>query len=119
MALAAAVAFIVPSVSAQEQEETRGPGCYLAGGLDALERGDLSLAEAEFRGAVKASSGSLEAREDLAIVLARERKLDEAVAEFREALAERPFWPEVHCNLGMALLEKKTWMALRNNSGMP
>lgn len=83
-------ALVTLPVRAQEQEPERAPGCYLAGGIDAFQNGNLTLAENEFRGAVKASSGSPEARENLAITLAREGKLDEAVAEFGTILVDRP-----------------------------
>ena len=105
-ALAAALACAAPSLNAQEQGVERAPGCYLAGGTHAFENGDLSLAEREFRGAIKAFPGMPEAREYLAITLAREAKLDEAVAEFGGILADRPNWPEANYNLGLVLLQE-------------
>src|ERR1035441_3504302 len=76
------IACLAPPLCAQDQDAERATGCYLAGRTDASESGGLGLAEREFRGALKAFPGLLEARENLAITLAREAKLGEAVAEF-------------------------------------
>ncbi|HTS70577.1 MAG TPA: tetratricopeptide repeat protein [Terriglobia bacterium] len=105
-ALIAASVFITLPVAGQDQEMGRSLGCFMAGGINAFEHGDLALAEREFRGAVEASSGNPEARENLAMTLAREAKLDEAVAELKQVLAVRPDWTEANYNLGRVLLEK-------------
>src|SRR2546425_1145194 len=105
-AFRAVIACATPPLCAQEQDAEGAPGCYLAGGIDAFENGDLGLAERKFRGALKAFPGLLEARENLAITLAREAKLDEAVAEFGGILADHANWPEAHYNLGLVLLQE-------------
>src|SRR5262245_44671974 len=104
-ALTAVIAFLAPPLDAQANDTERALGCYLAGGRDAFEKGNWGLAEQEFRGALKAFPGLLEARENLAITLAREGKLDEAVAEFGGIVADRPKSPEAHFNLGLVLLD--------------
>jgi len=40
---------------------------------------------------------------NLANALARSGRLDEAIAQFQEALKQRPDVPEIHNNLGLAL----------------
>ena len=104
--MALAVPLAVSPLRAQDKEEERAPGCYLAGGIDAFQKGNLSLAESEFRGAVRTSSGMLEARENLAITLAREGKLKEAATEFDGILSIRPDWPEANYNSGSVLLDQ-------------
>jgi len=89
------------------QDSGRAPGCYIAGGSAAFEQGDMDLAEREFRAALRAFPGFLEARENLAITLARKGRVGEAVAEFTEVLADRPNWAEAHYNLGLLQLEAK------------
>ena len=105
-ALTAVATLGVRPSHAQDQQPERASGCYFAGGVDALEKGDLDLAEREFRGALKAFPGLLEARENLAITWARKGELNEAVEELKGILTDWPKRAEAHYNLGLVLLQK-------------
>src|SRR5215471_6076571 len=110
-AFAGLAAFLVFSACspawAQNKKLEPAPGCYLAGGTEAFESGDLDLAEKDFRAALRALPGLLEARENLAITWARKGELQAAVAEFTGILGDRPGWAEAHYNLGLVLVEEK------------
>lgn len=70
-----------------------------AAGLEALARGDLSVAAARFAGLVRAQPDCPEARNNLAVVEAEQGHLSEAVAELRVAMRLRPDYERARFNL--------------------
>jgi tetratricopeptide (TPR) repeat protein len=82
----------------------------LAESLFALE--DYRNAEAGYRQALRLSAGSLarNAHHFLGLSLYKQKRLDEAISEYKIALElSRGVYAEAHYNLGIALLEKKDY----------
>src|SRR5437016_9085919 len=106
----AGVCFLVILIGAQAcraRAQTSGAREHYEAGINAYQRGDLHLAEREFRAVLKLQPGLLEARENLGVTLGRLGELEAAVAELRKVLAARPNSAETHYNLGLVLLQKK------------
>ena len=76
------------------------------GGLTWRQSGLYANAETLWRGTIAANPGCASAYYNLGVVLVRQRRLDEAIAQFQAALRIRPDDPEAHNNLGSALLHK-------------
>ncbi|MFN8627874.1 MAG: tetratricopeptide repeat protein [Candidatus Binatia bacterium] len=68
-------------------------------GLEALARGDLALAAAQFTALVQAQPDCAEARNNLAVVEVERGQLREAAAELRRALELRPDYDRARMNL--------------------
>lgn len=77
------------------------------------ECGDLTGAEAHYRLVLRHPAGldlnaaraHVDARFNLANLLARRKQFDEAIAEFRHVLRQRPDFAAAHCNLGAVLFD--------------
>lgn len=74
----------------------------LSDGRAAMERGEYAQAERLFREQIIKTPHSAEALSNLGAVLAREDKIDEAVAAYKSALAADPKLDAVYLNLGIA-----------------
>jgi tetratricopeptide (TPR) repeat protein len=70
-------------------------------GTDAYKAHDLDKAEEEFRAALKLRPAYLEARENLAITLARKGKFDLATEEVRKVLAAESSFGGSDCRFGL------------------
>jgi tetratricopeptide (TPR) repeat protein len=87
-----------------EPEDLDGPGKEAYNrGVVAYERGDLDLAEQEFRSAVEDAPEAAAPRNNLAIVLFQRGNRDEAMSHLRRAAAEAPAAANILRNLGLAL----------------
>jgi hypothetical protein len=78
-------------------------------GLDLLEQGQYEEALQHFKEASRICPRYLEARGNICITLLAQKKLDEAISCFSDALKERNDWPEIHMmyyNLGVAYEQK-------------
>lgn len=77
------------------------------------ECGDLTGAEAHYRLVLRHPAGldlnvaraHVDARFNLANLLARRKQFDDAIAEFRQVLRQRPDFVAAHCNLGVVLFD--------------
>ncbi|MBX3410905.1 MAG: tetratricopeptide repeat protein [Phycisphaeraceae bacterium] len=97
-----------------EPEDTDGPGKEAYNrGVVAYERGDLDLAEQEFRSAVNDAPEAAAPRNNLAIVLFQRGSRDEAFAHFRRAAADEPGAANILRNLGLAL-----WLSGRHRESI-
>ncbi len=74
-------------------------------GGEAMHRGDAAAAERSFREATRLAPAMPEAHLDLGLVLAREGRTDDAVAELRRAAAIDPKLPSAHMFLGIFLFQ--------------
>jgi Flp pilus assembly protein TadD len=74
----------------------------LSGGRAAMEHGEYAQAERLFREQIAKTPHSAEALSNLGAVLAREDKLEEAVATYKKALAADPKLDAIYLNLGIA-----------------
>ena len=72
-------------------------------GAQAMHGGDAAGAEAAFREVIRLAPDLPDAHLDLGLVLAREGRLDDAVAQLRQALALDPKLPGAHMFLGIFL----------------
>src|SRR5438874_921445 len=70
-----------------------------AAGLDALNAGDLAAATRTFYDLVEAQPDCPEARNNLAVALVEEGRLQEAAAELRHAVAVAPDYERARANL--------------------
>jgi hypothetical protein len=70
-----------------------------AAGLEAVARGDLSLAAARFAELVRAQPDCAAARNNLAVVEVEQGRLNEAAAELRVAMRSRPNYERARFNL--------------------
>ncbi len=70
-------------------------------GLARLSLGQLAAAAEAFQELARQEPGNLSAHNALALVLARQGRLDDAVSEMEAALAMRRRHPDVLCNLGI------------------
>jgi chromosome segregation ATPase len=70
-----------------------------ARGLEALQQGDVEAAERAFRAVIAVRPDAIEARNNLAVVLAEQRRLDAAVEQLHEALRIRPDYERAQANL--------------------
>ena len=75
-------------------------------GLAHLGEGDLTAAELAFREALKRDPLDLDARVNLGIVFARQRRYDGAIAAFETALLTEPGAVKLHYNLALACRQK-------------
>jgi tetratricopeptide (TPR) repeat protein len=78
----------------------------LKSGVEARQHGDLKTAIAEFRKAVAAAPGNVEAHIDLGEALAASGQLDAAIEEDQHALTLAPGSLEAHLDLGLAYYKK-------------
>ncbi len=76
----------------------------MAAGRDALQRADYPKAEEIYRAYVKQNPRSAEGLSNLAAVLARREKFDEAIATYQRALRADPKLTPIWFNLGVAYL---------------
>ena len=70
-----------------------------AAGLEALNRGDLTAAEEAFNELVRAQPDCAEARNNLAVVLVEQGRLDDAAEQLRRSVELRPDYPRARFNL--------------------
>ena len=75
-------------------------------GKQALERGQLTLAEECFRQVVALDPGSASAHTNLAVTYMRERRWDDALAELHRAETIKPDDPGIELNIGLAHYRK-------------
>jgi len=68
-----------------------------------LARGDLRMAQSAYEEALRIKPDYVEAHNNLALVLMRTGRADEAIIHYRQALTENPDSAEVHNNLGAVL----------------
>ncbi|MGD0947237.1 MAG: tetratricopeptide repeat protein [Candidatus Binatia bacterium] len=105
---------LLASCAAVAASECRpeGRGTFTAG-LEALGRGDLSVAAARFANLVQAQPGCAEARNDLAVVKVEQGRLNEAAAQLRVAVELRPDYERARSNLQRleALLARQATLA--------
>ena len=76
---------------------------HLAGGLAALDQGEVDRAEAEFRAALRLDPDDADAHTNLGVVYGLRRQPEEAVREAREAVRLAPDRADLARNLGIAL----------------
>ena len=69
-------------------------------------KGQYDRAAGEFQRALELKPDMLEARMNLATVLARQGKLEEATEQVRRALQSRPDFAPAHLNIAMLLSEQ-------------
>jgi len=81
----------------------------LIAGREALERGDYPRAELFYREYLKQHPNSAEGLSNLAVVLARREKFDEAVATYRKALSADPKLTQIYFNLAVAYLRSEQY----------
>ena len=77
----------------------------LARGAQAMRNGDAAAAESAFREAVRLAPRSPDVHLDLSLVLGREGKMDEAIAELRRTVALNAKLPSAHMFLGVFLYQ--------------
>lgn len=87
-------------VYAKIQELVAGAPAVVQSGNDAFKSGDAAGAEKAFRQAIAEDPSSVTARENLAVVLARGGRLDEAIQALQEAIALEPKRVSLHFTLG-------------------
>jgi tetratricopeptide (TPR) repeat protein len=71
---------------------------------EAMEHGDYQKAEEIYRAYLKQNPNSAEALSNLAVVLARRQKYDEAIAAYQKALKLNPKLTQIYFNLAVAYL---------------
>ena len=76
-----------------------------ARGAAAMHNGESAAAEQAFRDAIRLAPNLAEAHLDLGLVLGREGKLDEAVAQVKRAVALAPSQPGAQMFLGIFLFQ--------------
>ena len=92
---------------AQEHGATHAnPAEIFARGKQALQHGQLTLAEECFRRVVALDPGSASAHTNLAVTYMRERRWDDALAELDRAQAIKPGDPGIELNTGLAHYRK-------------
>jgi tetratricopeptide (TPR) repeat protein len=77
------------------------------------ECGEVPAAEAHYRLVLRHQAGldlgaaraQVDARFNLANLLARRKRFDDAISEFRQLLRQKPDFAEAHCNLGVVLFD--------------
>ncbi len=79
----------------------------LAAGQAAMQSGDLTLAEQQFRAYLKTHPSSAEALSNLAAVHARREQYPEAVRLYEQALKANPRLYPIHFNLAVTLIRMK------------
>src|ERR1700722_11557680 len=103
------IAFLVglsPRVASAAQK-TKPPAqaeAAYAGGMQALQRGDLSAAEAAFKKVLRLVPASAEGHNSLGWVFMAQEKSDPAIREFRAAIKLKPEFPQARINLANAFL---------------
>jgi tetratricopeptide (TPR) repeat protein len=88
--------FAAVAASAECRPEGRK---QFAEGLEALARGNLAVAAAQFTALVQAQPDCAEARNNLAVVQVEQGRLGEAIVELRRALELRPDYDRARVNL--------------------
>ena len=88
----------------------------LGRGASFEQKKDWKEAEAEYRPALALDPGSASLHFDLGYVLARQGKLDDAIAEFRNATKIYPEMEDMRENLVRALHEKEAGAATENTA---
>ncbi|GFO70445.1 O-GlcNAc transferase [Geomonas limicola] len=78
---------------------------HLKNGLDALNAGDFSKAETEFRAALKLDPTCADAHSDLGLILLKHNDLEGAIRENREAIRLAPKRSDLLRNLGITLAQ--------------
>jgi len=105
---------LLASCAAVAAAKCRPEGCAtFVAGLEALARGDLSLAAVQFTNLVQAQPDCAEARNNLAVVEVEQGQLSEAAEELRVAVELRPDYERARSNLQRveALLARQAALA--------
>jgi tetratricopeptide (TPR) repeat protein len=92
------MALLLSAASALAQCRPSGRDSFAAG-LEALSRGDLPAAAARFEEVVHAQPDCAEARNNFAVVLVEQGRIDEAAYQLRQALRARPDYYRARLNL--------------------
>lgn len=82
------------------------PAALFAKGKQALQSGQLSSAEEDFRAVIALDPKSTAAHVNLGVVYMREKRWDDALAEFRKADSLSPHQPGILLNLGLGHYRK-------------
>lgn len=85
--------------SVSSASEDPAVAAQFARGLEALQRGEVEAAERAFRAVIAIRPDGVEARNNLAVVLAEQRRMDAAIEELREALRLQPEYERARSNL--------------------
>jgi tetratricopeptide (TPR) repeat protein len=88
-----------------------GPAELFRAGKQAMQSGQLAVAEADFRKVIALDPKSGAAHVNLGVVYMRERRWDDAVAELRVAQGFLPQEPGIRLNIGLAYYRKSDFTA--------
>lgn len=91
---------LIDPTYAEIQELVAGAPAVVQSGNDAFKSGDAAAAEKAYRQAIAEDPSSVTARENLAVVLARDGRLDEAIQTLQDAIALEPKRVSLHFTLG-------------------
>jgi tetratricopeptide (TPR) repeat protein len=92
--------------TAQSSQSVSGPAAIFRDGKQALQAGNLALAEEDFRKVIALDPQSGAAHVNLGVAYMREKRWDDALAEFHRAQALSPNQPGVELNIGLAYYRK-------------
>jgi Flp pilus assembly protein TadD len=87
------------------------PGAIFQQGMQALQSGQLALAEKDFRTVLGLNPKSSAAHINLAVAYMREKRWDEALVELRKAELLSPNEPGIQLNIGLAYYRRNDFVA--------
>ena len=87
------------------------PGAIFQQGMQALQSGQLELAEKDFRTVLSLNPKSSAAHINLAVAYMREKRWDEALVELRKAELLSPDEPGIQLNIGLAYYRRNDFVA--------
>src|SRR5215467_15691089 len=87
--------------SSAQSTPSEGPAAIFERGQEALAKGSLDEAEANFRRVLKLDPRSAAARANLGVVAMRRKNWDQALAEFHKAQRLAPEMAGVRLNIGL------------------
>ena len=106
VAFAHFVALIVLGLTCATFAQGPDPQRLFQQASDAQQRGDLALAVREYQELIRLRPDMIEARAKLGLALSSLGRFDEAIAQFRAALAQTPGNHALRANLAMAYYQK-------------
>src|SRR5271163_1657865 len=89
----------------------RNPAAIFREGKEAIQSGDLSLAEEDFRRVIALDPKSSAAYVNLGVAYMREKRWDDALAQLQKAESISPDEPGIRLNIGLAYYRKNDFSA--------
>ena len=98
-------------LSAAPQDTALNPAVIFRQGVQAMQNGQLALAEDDFRKVIVLDPQSGAAHVNLGVAYMREKRWDDALVELRKAQLLSPNEPGIPLNIGLAYYRKNDYAA--------